>query len=112
MNVTNLNNFFMDFNELQNKMVKNLMNYGKNYKIQIDEDFALLKLYEEVGEFAQAVLVHRKKSRPEKYLTEEKAKEELGKELADIIGMTIVNAHLLEIDLEKAIIDKWIDREK
>ena len=102
----------MDFNELQNKMIKNLMNYGKNYNVKIDEDFALLKLYEEVGEFAQAVLVHRKKSRPEKYLSEELSKKELGNELADIIGMTIVNAHLLGIDLEKAIQDKWIDREK
>ncbi len=102
----------MDFNELQNKMIKNLLNYGKNYNVKIDEDFALLKLYEEVGEFAQAVLVHRKKSRPEKYLSEELSKKELANELADIIGMTVVNAHLLGIDLEKAIQDKWIDREK
>lgn len=102
----------MEFKDLQEKIIKNIMNYGKNYKIKIDEDFALLKLYEEVGEFAQAVLVHRKKSRPEKYLSEEKSKQELGKELADIIGMTITNAHLLGIDFEEAIQNKWIDREK
>jgi len=102
----------MDFQELQKKLINNAINYGKKYNVKIDEDFALLKLYEEVGEFAQAVLVHRKKCRPEKYMPEEKSKEELGKELADVFGMVIVNAYLLGIDLEKAIDEKWINKEK
>ena len=34
------------------------------------------------------------------------------KELADVVGMAIVNAHLLGIDLEKAIDEKWINRKK
>ena len=102
----------MDFKELQKKVVNNAINYGKKCNVKIDEDFALLKLYEEVGEFAQAVLIHRKKCRPEKYVTEEKSKEELGKELADVLGMVIVNAYLLDIDLEKAIDKKWINKEK
>ncbi|MBI4653151.1 hypothetical protein HY750_02760 [Candidatus Kuenenbacteria bacterium] len=85
----------MDFKDLQNKIVENAINYGKKYNVQIDEDFALLKLYEEVGEFAQAILVHRKKSRPEKHVSEKISKNELAKELADIIGVAIVNAHLL-----------------
>ncbi len=102
----------MDFKELQNKVVENAINYGQKYNVKIDEDFALLKLYEEMGEFAQAVLIHRKKSRPEKYVSEEVSKNELAKELADVIGMLIVNAHLLGIDLEEAIKKKWIDRQK
>ncbi|MDP3043691.1 MAG: MazG nucleotide pyrophosphohydrolase domain-containing protein [bacterium] len=102
----------MDFKELQNKVVQNAINYGKKYNVQIDEDFALLKLYEEVGELAQAVLIHRKKSRPEKYVSEEISKKELGKELADVVGMAIINAHLLGIDLEEAIDKKWINKEK
>ena len=103
----------MEFKELQNKAVENALKYGKEYNIDVDEDFALLKLYEEVGEFAQAVLVHRKKSRPEKYISKENAKENLSKELADVLGMVMVNAHLLEIDLEKAMKEKGgIDREK
>ncbi len=100
----------MDFKKLQDKVVENAMNYGKRYNIEIDEDFALLKLYEEVGEFAQAVLIHQKKSRPEKHVSKKVSKEELGKELADVVGMAIVNAHLLKIDLEKAIDKKWINR--
>lgn len=100
----------MEFKELQEKMLKTAEKYGERYNININEDFALLKLYEEVGEFAQAVLIHRKQSRPEKFLSEEKSKEELGKELADVVGMAVLNAHLLNIDLEDAIIKKWVDR--
>ncbi len=102
----------MNFKELQNKIIENAINYGKKYNVQIDEDFALLKLYEEVGELSQAVLIHRKKSRPEKYVSEEISKAEIAKELADVIGMTIVSAHLFGIDLEDAINKKWIGREK
>jgi len=88
------------------------MKYGENYNVKIDEDFALLKLYEEVGELAQAVLVHRKKSRPEKHVSEDVSKKELAKELADVIGMAIVNAYLFDIDLEDAIEKKWINKRK
>jgi len=102
----------MDFKEFQEKIVENAINYGKKYNINIDEDFALLKLYEEVGEFSQAVLIHRKKSRPEKYVLEEESKKQLAKELADVLGMVVVNAHLLNIDLEKAVNEKWIGKER
>ncbi len=103
----------MEFKELQNKAVENALRYGEEYNIDVDEDFGLLKLYEEVGEFAQAILVHRKKSRPEKYISKENAKENLSKELADVLGMVMVNAHLLDIDLEKAMKEKgWIDKKK
>lgn len=102
----------MNFKELQKRVVENAINYGQKYNVKIDEDFALLKLYEEVGEFAQAVLIHRKKSRPEKHVSEEISKKELAKELADVVGMAIVNAHLFGIDLEEAIDKKWINKEK
>jgi len=100
----------MDFKELEKKVVERAFQYGDEYGIDIDEDFALMKLYEEIGEYAQAVLIHRKKSRPEKHVAEEISKKELAKELADIIGMTMVNAHLLGIDLEEAIDKKWISQ--
>lgn len=102
----------MDFKKLQDKVVENAINYGKKYNVLIDEDFALLKLYEEVGELAQAVLIHRKKSRPEKHVAEEISRKEIAKELADVVGMAIVYAHLLDIDLEEAIDKKWINKEK
>lgn len=100
----------MEFQDLSKKVVDNVITYGNKYNVDIDDDFALLKLYEEVGEFAQAVLIHRKKSRPEKHVSEDVSKLHLANELADIMGMTIFNAHLLGIDLEKAIKDKWINK--
>src|SRR4051812_35539534 len=100
----------MNFKELEKKVVENALDYGKEYNINIDEDFALLKLYEEVGELSQAVLIHRKKSRPEKHMPEEKSKEEVAKELADVVGMAMVNAHLMGVDLEDALTKKWINR--
>jgi NTP pyrophosphatase (non-canonical NTP hydrolase) len=69
----------MEFQELQSKIIENALKYGEKYHIKIDEDFALLKLFEEVGEFTQAVLIHRKKSRPEKFVPEEISKQELAK---------------------------------
>jgi len=55
-------------------------------------------------------LIHRKKSRPEKHLSEADSKQELAKELADVVGVAIINAKLLGIDLEEALIKKWINR--
>jgi NTP pyrophosphatase (non-canonical NTP hydrolase) len=101
----------MKFKDIEKGVIQNAIRYGKEYNVEIDQDFALIKLYEEVGEFAQAVLIHRKKSRPEKHVTEEISKKELAKELADIVGMAMVNAHLLGIDLEEAIDKKWISKE-
>lgn len=100
----------MEFQELQKLVVANALNYGEKYNVKIDEDFAILKLYEELGEFSQAMLIHRRKSRPEKHLPEELSKEEVAKELADVLGMTIVTANLLGIDLEKALDKKWIHK--
>jgi len=102
----------MDFKELQDKIMKNAVNYGKEFDIKIDEDFALFKLYEEVGELAQAVLIHRKKSRPEKHVPQDVSKQKIAEELADVVGVAIVNAKLLDIDLEEAINKKWINKEK
>jgi len=100
----------MDFREICDKVFQNAQDYGKKYHVLIDQDFALLKLYEEVGEYAQMVLVHRKKSRPEKHLAETESKKLLAHELADIIGMVIVNAALFDIDLEQALKDKWLEK--
>lgn len=101
----------MDFKELQNKVIKNALEYGERHNLKIDEEFALVKLFEEVGEFAQAILIHKKKCRIKKIVSEDVSKKELSKELADVVGMAIVNAYLLGIDLEDAIDKKWINKE-
>jgi len=100
----------MTFDEMQNDILEVARGYGERFNVNIDHDFAILKLYEEVGEFAQAVLIHRKKSKPEKFKSGAESKQRLGEELADIIGMAIVNADLFGIDLERAIKEKWLNK--
>ncbi|MBI4085127.1 MAG: hypothetical protein HY432_01295 [Candidatus Liptonbacteria bacterium] len=102
----------MDFKDLKKGILKTAARYEKEHKLNLDENAAVIKLFEEVGEFAEALLIHRKKSRPEKHLLPAKSKVKLSEELADIIGMVIINANHLDIDLERAIKNKWINRNK
>ena len=73
------------FQSTYTKIVQNALNYGEKFGVTIDGDFAFSKLIEEVGEFAQAKLIFERKSRPEKFLDDNVAKDELAKELADVI---------------------------
>jgi len=100
----------MEFKEIQKKIVERAKDYEERYNLVIDENTAIIKLYEEVGEFAEAVLTHRKKSRPEKLLPPEESKNKVSEELADVIGMAVVTADRLGIDIEKALQNKWINR--
>ncbi|MDP3900623.1 MAG: MazG nucleotide pyrophosphohydrolase domain-containing protein [Candidatus Binatia bacterium] len=99
----------MEFKKLQKEILYNAKMYEENFKIKIDEDFSVLKLAEEMGEFYQALLIHRKKCRPEKSLPTNESKQALAHELADIFGMVIVIADRLNIDLEEALNKKWLD---
>jgi NTP pyrophosphatase (non-canonical NTP hydrolase) len=101
----------MEFKEIQKKVITTSDDYGKKYDFKVDADFALLKLYEEVGELTQSILIQRKKCRPEKYLSNEEAKKEIAKELADVAGTVMVISSLMDIDLEDAINKKWITKE-
>ena len=102
----------MDFNLIQRAVIANADEYEKRFNVKIDKEFALLKLVEEVGEYMQAILIHERRSRPEKFLDPARSKEEVAKELADVVGMAIVNAHLQGIDLEAALKMKWIKTEQ
>ena len=101
----------MNFKLLTQKIIKNAFDYGKRHNIEFTPEFAAIKLMEEVGEFSQSLLIHKKKCRESKYLDPKISKKELGYELADVIGMAIVNAKIHGIDIEKAIDEKWIHRE-
>ena len=102
----------MDFKDVQKYAMKNALRYGQAHGVAIDKDFSVLKLYEEVGELAQAVLIHNKKSRPEKFVSVEESKNMIAQELADVVGMCLVNAELFDIDLEEAIDKKWLAKVK
>lgn len=101
----------MEIKQLQKKISKIFVNNTKRDNIKINDDFLLLKITEELGEFIQAYLIHQKKCRPAKYLSLQKSKKELSKELADVLGMILVTAESLNIDVEEALVKKWITRE-
>lgn len=101
----------MEFKKIQQGVLERTEEYSKEYNVQIDEEFALLKLAEEVGEFYQAVLIHRKKCRPEKFVSEQESQQLVAKELADIFTNITLNADFLGIDLEQAIKEKSINKE-
>ncbi|MBI3250613.1 MAG: phosphoribosyl-ATP pyrophosphohydrolase [Candidatus Andersenbacteria bacterium] len=98
----------MEFNDLQKKIIANAQDYGERYNVIIDKDFVLLKLVEEIGEFAEAILTQEKKSRPEKLLPPDQSAKKVAQELADVVGMAIVAADVMGVDLERALHDKWI----
>ena len=101
----------MEIKELQQKSLQVFLNNAKRDDIKINDDYLVLKLTEELGEFVQSYLVHKKKCRPEKYLSPKISKRELSKELSDVLGLVLVVAKFLKIDVEEALIKKWITKE-
>ncbi|MFA6429479.1 MAG: MazG nucleotide pyrophosphohydrolase domain-containing protein [Patescibacteria group bacterium] len=101
----------MQLTELQDQAATVFLNNLKRDNIEQTNDYLVMKLSEELGEFVQSYLVHAKRCRPEKYLPEEESKRELSKELADVLGIALVIAKTMEIDVEEALVKKWITRE-
>ncbi len=100
----------MEIKKMQKNVVDNSERYGKDYDVKIDSEYALMKLFEEVGELSEAILTLKKGNRPEKRVSEKEAKDNIAKELADIIGIALLNADILGVDVEKDFKDKWIAR--
>lgn len=86
--------------------------YGRHNGVKVNLDFSVLKLIEEVGELYEALLIHNQKSRPEKRVPEKESRTKLGEELADVAGMLMVLSDQLGIDLERALIAKWVDHSR
>ena len=98
----------MEFKEIKKGIKECFKKYNRKYKLQWNTDSALIKLMEEV---AEALLIYNKKSRPEKFISQKKSKQDIAKELADVVGVSVVISQMLNIDLEEALIKKWITRE-
>jgi len=101
----------MEIKQLQKKASKIFLDNLKRDHIKVSDDYLLLKLTEELGEFTQSYLVHKKRCRPVKYLSPQLSKKELSKELSDILGLVLVIAQKLNIDIEEALVKKWITLE-
>jgi NTP pyrophosphatase (non-canonical NTP hydrolase) len=101
----------MELKELQDQIAKRFLSNAERDKIHVTDDYLMLKLNEELGEFVQSYIVHKRKCRPEKYLSPDESKKEMAKELSDVVGLAFVISTILEIDLEEALMKKWITRE-
>lgn len=100
----------MEFAEAQKLIIAVVERYCAKFNIPLDVNYAQLKLHEEVGEFSQAMVAYQGLARPSKRLDTETAKIALADELTDIIGMAMLNAHLLGIDLEETFARKWFSQ--
>jgi NTP pyrophosphatase (non-canonical NTP hydrolase) len=98
----------MQFTLLCEKVLQVYDRYAEENDIPVKEDYAVLKLVEEVGELAQAVIIQRGMCRAEKRVTPKVAKAAVAAELSDILGLTILCADRLGVDLQGAIRDKWL----
>lgn len=96
---------------MQEEVVKVMITNAKRDNFKIDDDYLVLKTTKELGEFVYAYLVHKRECRPTKYLSEQESNRAMSKELADLLGLVLVTAEVLNIDAEEALVKKWITRE-
>lgn len=100
----------MDIKEIQKLVVANAERYSKKHNIDMDLEWLLLKLTEENGEFANALLIYTEKCRAAKVVSEDVAKENLSAELIDVLTIVVLLADRLDIDiletLEKKVLEK------
>jgi NTP pyrophosphatase (non-canonical NTP hydrolase) len=76
--------------------------YARNYAIDRDADWALIKLQEELGELAQA---HLRLSGRGRGAADEAAR---GDEAADVLCMLLLYCRRHGIDLDAAVQRKWL----
>ncbi len=83
--------------------------YKKKHQIKAGNDYLVMKLSEELGEFVQAYIISKKQCAKQKRLTDRKAIANLTEELADVASLTMVFTQENDLDLEKIFKKKWID---
>lgn len=97
----------MDIQQLGEEVERVSQRYAKNFAIERDDTWFILKLQEEVGELIQSYLMMSGKAR-----TKGKSSEELAAdfhaELADVFCHTLLLAKFYDIDLEKEVAAKWL----
>jgi NTP pyrophosphatase (non-canonical NTP hydrolase) len=77
-----------------------------NYSYCRDDDWYIIKIQEELGELSSAYLKLTQRARIGEKTTQELEKN-LEDEIADVIAMTLLFAKNKNIDVEKALNDKW-----
>lgn len=92
----------MNLKDLQSDVLRISDIYAREYNIDRDRDWALLKLQEELGELTKEHLnaSGRARGKPDA--------RALADEAADVLGMLLIYCDSAGIDLEQAMSDKWL----
>lgn len=96
----------VDLTSLQARIKQASLAYGAAYGIDVEGDWAALKLAEEAGEVMQAYVRLTGRSRRGR-IDVTKGRHALGRELADLIGMAMIIAHDKDIDLWPMLVESW-----
>lgn len=81
--------------------------YASRNSIERTQDWFLFKLQEELGELTKSYVNYKGLGRKTEKNSEQ-LKQDLSDELADVLGHVFLFAKHNEIDLEKALQDKWL----
>ncbi|MBI4435555.1 hypothetical protein HY630_02695 [Candidatus Uhrbacteria bacterium] len=98
----------MEFSEMQRLVKANAERYAKKHGVTFSREVLLLKLMEETGEFAEALLVCDDQCRAKKKLPPVEAREQLESELADLFNVVLLLADHFDIDLLKTLEQKTL----
>jgi NTP pyrophosphatase (non-canonical NTP hydrolase) len=96
----------MNFKDLSRIVANSVREYSKKNNFIIDENFALLKIYDDVGELSQAILINKKGGAIASGISENDSYRELSRKLADLMSMMMVLADIYHVDVEKEIGEK------
>ncbi len=95
----------MELNDITKNIKAVSDKYAKNCGINRDKDWHLLKIQEELGELTQQHLKLSGRGRASK--TPEEHRKLLEEEVADVFAHVLLYAHNNDINIEKAVKDKW-----
>lgn len=98
----------MNLSEISSQLEKVCDIYVEKFGIQLDDDWFILKLQEELGELSSAYLKLTHRARVGQ-ATQEDLDKNLRDEIADVIAMVLLFAKHRGIDPEQAIRDKWFN---
>ncbi len=100
--------FSMQIKELSKVVQKIINQYGREFNVEMNADWMIFKLQEELGEFVQSYLNQTGRNR-RKPKSLEIAKNETQRELADVFCFVLLIANELDIDIEEAVKEKWFE---
>lgn len=96
----------MELQQLTEKVKRVADEYSKNFGVEYDGDWFLLKLQEELGEMTQKYLIMTNRTR-RKPASEAEAKAALAEEIADALSYVLLFAEHVGVDVEEAVKAKW-----